>query len=201
VHIDYADGLLQEIQQLQYRLRKVERENYRLRHEAEEPASKRSAKATEETKAFLEAWDELRRKHFPNSRNVNLDPGGSRGRAYMAARRQWSHEDLMKMLRGADLSLWHTSDPDFFKVSSLLTQDPHKNREERIEKHIERAEAYDRLMAAGFDDARARSLIHAGVDKSAQQIGSVAVRRCPGCGRDPVLEACFCGSELMRRAA
>lgn len=200
-HIDYADGLLQEIEQLNYRLKKVERENYRLRHETEEPAGKRSAKATEDTKVFLEAWDELRRKHFPSSRNVNLDPAGSRGRSYMAARRQWSHDDLMKMLRGADLSPWHTSNPDFFKVSSLLTQDPQKNREERIEKHIDRAEAYDRLIAADFSEDRARALIHAGVDKTAQEIGTSAARRCPGCGRDPELDGCFCGSELMRTAA
>ena len=90
-HIDYAEGLLQELQQVQYRLRCVERENHRLRTEKEEKVGKIKGSLIEEIKEFLYEWDELRRKTFPSSRNVNLDIESSRAKAYRKQRKMYKH--------------------------------------------------------------------------------------------------------------
>lgn len=189
VHIDYAEQLIQDLEQVNYRLRRVERENYRLRNAREDAAAKRSATFMQEAKEFLTVWDDLRRQYFTEGRKVILDPMGSRGKRYQEARKLWSHEDLMKCVKGLALSDFHTQDREYFEPKSFLKDD------ERIAKHIERWDAAEVLRNSGFEDESfIRNAVQRAVKPMKIEFGGLA---CPACSSDP----CSCGSESERNGS
>lgn len=179
---------------------KAERKLYRLEHKDEEPQGKRKQKEADEIKEWLTEWNG-RRMEIPGARKLNpktLGPEGSYAVAVRSARRVWSHEDLMKCLKGAGISEWHTAELGRFKVSVLIAGDPVK-RDDKIKAHIERWERYERLIDAKFPEEFARrEAQHApkpllGFEKPAA--------RCPECGRDTEREGCFCRRKWMEAAA
>lgn len=193
------DEAFQRVQELEHINRKLERQNYRLEHKDEEPQGRRKQKEADEIKEWLTEWNG-RRMEIPGARKLNpktLGPEGSYAVAVRSARRVWSHEDLMKCLKGAGISEWHTAELGRFKVSVLIAGDPVK-RDDKIKAHIERWERYERLIDAKFPEEFARrEAQHApkpllGFEKPAA--------RCPECGRDTEREGCFCRRKWMEAA-
>lgn len=184
VHIDYAEMLTMDLAIKDRRVRELERKLYRLENAQEE--KKAPNKLSEETAEFLNTWDELRRKSFRDCKTVGIGPDSTRAARYRKARKTWSHEDLMKCVRGLALSDWHTSDKKFFDLNSFLRED------ERIEKHIARWEAAESLRKHGFDN---EDFIRQAVQKPLTEPKvEFGIPRCPDCEADP----CRCGSRVPR---
>lgn len=138
---DQYDLLIQDYEIVGKKLRAAERENLRLTREL----NGSTTKETQELKDFLQEWDRIRRKLFQTTRDVNMDPAGSRAKAVRAAKRRgWTHEGMIEVVRGAAFDAGTAQNRTWFDVENLLRNDKF------MELHQDRYRDYLRLKDAGF---------------------------------------------------
>lgn len=139
---------------------KAKREARRLRRivngmKNEEPSDEETRQVLE----YLEAWWTLVSQRFQQPRRPSMKPGSSAFKLVQVARAAGdrTHEEMMLHIQGVSLSDFHLQDYSYVKLSSLLSEDPKDpKRDERMQRHIDRARNYNRLVAEGFSPEMAR---------------------------------------------
>lgn len=190
-------NLTDEISGLLKQVRKLSRENTGLRNQL----NGEHGREPEQIKELCSYHDQKYREQFPRSPGLDYPMDGANAKAFrkalrmscMVTKQKFDLEDLKHCIDGLFLSDFHVSKATYCRPPSFL------ENENKIRQHIQRWEDFTRLVESGFDEAWARRLIHAGVDKQAHRANELEQRRCRGCGRDPLKEGCWCSLTMMER--